>query len=157
MQTKIEQVLPSSDEVKVLFRLLDEHNMSFCPPEICHLTQPEEMERIDSILFGVFCDNSLVGMGGLKLYDDYAEVTRMYIKETFRGKGLAFRLMERLQKAAEERSYKLLRLETSTKFEAAYRFYLRCGFELCEPFGEYVNKAHNTYMKKDIAFLHNSC
>lgn len=75
----------------------------------------------------------------------------MFLKPEVRGNGLAVRLLNALEAIAGNNNCKYLMLETSEKFEPAYRLYTRYGFQLCEPFGEYVNKAHNTYMKKKIA------
>jgi len=151
MEIEIKEISPSRLEVRELFRLLDEHNMSHCPPEICHLTQPEELENTRSVLLGVFCDGTLAGMGGLKLKAGYAEITRMFLKPEVRRNGLAVKLLNELEIIAGNNGRTHLKLETSEKFEAAYRLYLRYGFQRCEAFGEYVNKAHNAYMEKKVA------
>lgn len=151
MEIAIREISPSGLEVRELFRLLDAHNLSHCPPEVCHLTQPEELENAESVLLGVFGDGVLLGTGGLKLKSGYAEITRMFLKPEARGKGLAVQLLEALEAIAESKNYPCLMLETSQAFEPAYRLYLKYGFELCEPFGEYVNKAHNTYMRKKVS------
>jgi len=137
-------------EVKLLFQLLDEHNLSFCPPEICHLTQPEEMSQVDSTLLGVFHDGVLVGMGGLKYFETYAEITRMFTLEAYCGKGLASKLMAALESLARERNLRVLKLETSEKFVYAVSLYKKLGFEQCEPFGEYIDKAFNSYYLKNL-------
>lgn len=151
MKAELKEIPPSNHEAQELFQLLDEHNLSYCPPEVCHLTQPEQLENINSVLLGVYCGETLVGMGGLKLYVEYAEITRMFIKPIYRGNGFAVQLLEELETIAKSKNYKLLKLETSDKFKSAYRLYLRYGFEICAPFGEYIHKAHNTYMEKKIS------
>lgn len=151
MEIKIEKISPSTPAVLELFRLLDAHNMSYCPPEVCHLAQPKELEDDGALLLGVFCDDVLTGMGGQKFREGYAEVTRMFVKPEVRGKGLAVKLLDALEAIAAGKGLETLKLETSKKFAPAYRLYLRYGFELCAPFGEYVDKAHNTYMTRQIA------
>jgi len=150
MDIEIKQIDPVGEDVEELFRLLDLHNLSHCPPEVCHLTQPQELLEIESALFGVYCDGSLCGMGGLKFYDSYAEVTRMFVKESFRGRGLATALLYELENYAIEMNKGELKLETSEKFESAMSLYLNCGFVKCAPFGEYINKPYNTYMEKAL-------
>lgn len=150
MNVKITDVSPFLEKTKTLFKLLDEHNLSHCLPEICHLTQPEEMNRDNSTLLGVFLEGKLIGMGGLKYFDDYAEVTRMFILEDYRGEGFASKLLEELKNKALERNLKILRLETSEKFISAVKLYKKLGFIECEPFGEYINKAHNSYYEKNL-------
>ncbi len=150
MKIEITEISPCSENVRELFRLLDTHNMSHCSPDVCHLTQPDELREARSILLGIFYDDELCGMGALKFFDDYAEVTRMFVKEAYRGNGLAGKLLDELAKVALGHDLNLLRLETSDKFKSAVRLYRRYGFQLCEPFGEYVHKPFNTYMEKQI-------
>jgi len=150
MEIDVIEISPSDSEARGLFKLLDSHNMSHCPPEICHLTQPEELEKISSILLGVYCDGVLCGMGGLKFYDAYAEVTRMYVKEEFRGNKLSPRLLKELELNALKKNKAVLKLETSDKFKKAFSLYKQYGFKLCEPFGEYIEKPYNTYMELKI-------
>lgn len=147
MQFEITDLEPTSLEARRLFLLLDEHNTSHCPPDICHLTQPEEMLAIDSQLLGVYSEGQLCGMGGLKFLEGYAEITRMYLQEAVRGTGLAEALLDALSARARVRAYTLLKLETSDKFERAVQLYLKYGFTYCAPFGEYVMKPYNTYME----------
>ncbi len=148
---EIKEISPSNVEARELFRLLDEHNLAHCPPDTCHLTRPEELEDSKAVLLGVFLDGALVGMGGLKLKTEYAEITRMFLKPEVRGNGFAVKLLNELEAIAESEGYEYLMLETSEKFKPAFRLYLRYGFQLCEPFGEYVGKAYNKYMRKKIA------
>lgn len=148
MDIKIEEISPLLPEVKDLFRLLDEHNLSHCPPEICHLTQPDQMKTVDSTLLGVFCDGKLAGMGGLKYFKDYAEITRMFTLKTYRGKGLAAKLIAELESRVIKRNLKIMKLETSEKFVSAVALYKRLGFEKCDPFGEYIDKPFNSYYHK---------
>jgi putative acetyltransferase len=151
MKVNVKKISPMNKEAKKLFKLLDAHNVSHCPPEECHLTQPEELEQANSILLGIFSGGALCGMGGLKFIDDYAEVSRMFILEEYRGNGLAVRLLNELEKEAVNRGRAVLRLETSDKFKKAFRLYLKYGFNQCEPFGEYINATYkHTYMEKKI-------
>ncbi len=149
-QILIKEVSPGEKEVVSLFRLLDAHNRSHCPPEICHLTQPEELQEYDHVLVGAFSDNRLCGMGGLKFFADYAEVTRMYVREEYQGRKIGCAILKTLESIAKARGADALKLETSVKFEKAVNLYTKYGFKYCEPFGEYVHKAHNTYMEKPI-------
>ncbi len=150
MDIKIKEISPSDKQVKELFQLLDSHNMSHCPPEICHLTQPEELEKIDSTLLGAYLEDKLCGMGGIKYYRDYGEITRMYVKDDYRGRGVAESLLRMLEQKAKVKGLNWLKLETSDKFKAACALYEKYGFSFCEPFGEYVEKPYNTYMRKPI-------
>ena len=150
MELRIENISPRAKDVREIFALLDAHNLSHCPPEICHLTQAEELESMDASLIGLFVDSDLASIGGLKFFEDYAEVTRMFTREEFRGKGFSKRILNELEHIAEKRGYEWIRLETSEKFTSAVALYHKTGFQRCEPFGEYIHKAYNTYMEKRL-------
>jgi putative acetyltransferase len=77
-----------------------------------------------------------VGCGGIALFDDFAEVKRMYVRPASRRRGVANAIMERL--IIEAAGYSCLRLETGFNFEAATRFYRRHGFVPCAIFGAYA-------------------
>lgn len=150
MNITIQEVSPQLAQVKELFRLLDEHNLSHCPPEICNLTQPDEIENTNSTLIGIVLDDKVIGMGGLKYYPAYAEVTRMYVRKEYRGRGLAINLLNELEKVALNKGVKCLKLETSENFKSAMILYRKMGFQACEPFGEYIEKPFNTYLQKHL-------
>ncbi len=77
-----------------------------------------------------------VGCGGIALFDDFAEVKRMYVRPASRGRGVADAIMERL--VTEAAGLSCLRLETGLNFEAAAHFYRRHGFVPCAIFGAYA-------------------
>ena len=81
-------------------------------------------------------DGAPVGCGGIALFDDFAEVKRMYVRPAWRGRGVADAIMERL--IAEAAGLSCLRLETGFNFAAATRFYRRHGFVPCDVFGAYA-------------------
>ena len=150
LNVEIKNIHPDKPEVIRLFKLLDSHNLSHCPPEICHLATPEKFINENSILLGVFCDGILCGMGGLIIFTDYAEITRMFVLDEYRGNKFSLKILNHLEQIAIERKVKVLKLETSEKFEKAFSIYLKYGFILCRPFGEYVAKPYNTYMEKYV-------
>jgi putative acetyltransferase len=150
MDSYIKEISPIDSQVRTLFALLDAHNLSHCPPEICHLTQPEDLLKIDFTLMGVFCDDQLVGMGGLKYFEDYAEVTRMFVRDEYRGKGLSKIVLEELEKQAIKKEKAILKLETNANFENALHLYQKSGFSECGPFGDYQIMPPNMYFEKKL-------
>jgi putative acetyltransferase len=79
-----------------------------------------------------------VGCGGVALFDGFAEIKRMYVRQTWRGKGVADAVMTRLVKEAVSSGRGLLRLETGSASLAAIRFYDRLGFRICDAFAPYT-------------------
>jgi len=143
-------ISPNRLDVQAMFDALNRHHLAHCPPEICHLTTAKELERDNCVLIGAFKHETLCGIGGVKLLEGYGEITRMYVAPEHRGQRLAERILHELMRLAGEQGRPLIRLETSNKFEAAMKLYLKNGFALCEPFGDYVDKPYNTYMEKRL-------
>jgi GNAT superfamily N-acetyltransferase len=53
-------------------------------------------------------DGAAMGCGGVALFDDFAEVKRMYVREAARGQGIAEVLMQRLEAEAGNAGFALL-------------------------------------------------
>jgi putative acetyltransferase len=83
------------------------------------------------------CDAMPVGCGGVALFDDFAEIKRMYVRQAWRGQGVADAMMARLVKETAGLGFGLLRLETGSASHAAIRFYDRMGFRNCDAFAPY--------------------
>ena len=80
-----------------------------------------------------------VGCGALALFDDYAEVKRMYTREAMRGFGVGKALLARIERDARDEGKRVLRLETGTYQAAAIGLYEGYGFRLCGAFGHYTD------------------
>jgi putative acetyltransferase len=83
------------------------------------------------------CEGRAVGCGGIALFNDFAEIKRMYVRPASRGSGIAEHIIARLTDEAVDAGLALLRLETGTEQLAAIRFYKRCGFQPCAAFEPY--------------------
>lgn len=79
-----------------------------------------------------------VGCGGVALFDDYAEVKRMYTRPAACGLGVATALLQRIEDGARAGDVAVLRLETGGRQPEAIRLYERRGFRPCGPFGPYA-------------------
>jgi putative acetyltransferase len=65
---------------------------------------------------------------------DEAEIKRLYVRPTWRGMGLAERLVEALEARARDAGYRALRLDTLASMAAAMRLYARRGFVETPPY-----------------------
>jgi putative acetyltransferase len=84
-------------------------------------------------------DGEAVGCGALALFDDYAEVKRMYTREAARGSGVGKALLARIEEEARDAGKRVLRLETGTHQAAAIGLYEGYGFRPCGAFGHYAD------------------
>ena len=88
--------------------------------------------------FIVRLDGSAMGCGGVALFDDYAEVKRMYTRPKARGYGLAKALLQRIEAETRAAGKPVLRLETGPLQHEAIGLYRRMGFTACGAFGAYA-------------------
>jgi putative acetyltransferase len=79
-----------------------------------------------------------VGCGGVALFDDFAEVKRMYVRDAARRQGVAGAILARLEEEARDAGFSWLRLETGDNQIAAMQLYARAGFRRCPAFGDYL-------------------
>jgi len=107
-------------------------------------------------LFGARQNGVLLGIGALKMLSGgQAELKSMHTIETSRRQGVAQCLVEMLISEALRRDCSRLLLETGAMdaFAPARALYMKCGFSLCEPFGEYVGSSTSVCMAMDLSRL----
>lgn len=134
----IEQVTAPNQAAKLLVGELETVLSAEYPPEARHglplsaIFQPH-IHFLVAQVGGV-----PAGCGGVALLDGFAELKRMYVREAYRGRGVAVELLGRLAAVASDAGFCLLRLETGAAQHAALRFYAREGFRICSAFGDYA-------------------
>jgi ribosomal protein S18 acetylase RimI-like enzyme len=111
--------------------------------------------------FVIRCDGEAAGCAGVQFFDSkggvaYGEVKRMYIRPSFRGRGLAKLALRRLEETAAARGVKLLRLETGIHQTEAIGLYERYGFQRIGPFGEYRDDPLSLYFEKRVPLAINT-
>lgn len=142
---------PDSGEAMQLLAELDTalHEYPY-PPESRHAFSVEKLIR-ESVAFSlVYYDRQLAACGGVKLFADYGEVKRMYVRPAFRGKGLGKAILNHLAEHARENGINTLRLETGIYQVEAIGLYDGFGFQRRGPFGDYKNDPNTVYFEKPI-------
>jgi putative acetyltransferase len=128
-------------DVRALVGELDALLAANYPPEQRHGLTLDSIFQPHVRFFVVSVDGVAIGCGGVALFDGYAEVKRMYVREAARGHGAARALLGRLEAEARAAGLDRLRLETGDRQLAAMRFYEKCGFRRCDAFGDYATMA----------------
>ena len=101
--------------------------------------------------FVVRCDGTPAGCGGVQLCGrEYGELKRMYVRQQWRGLGLAKRLVEQLEDYARGQQVGVLRLETGIHQHAAIRLYERMGYQRIPPFGDYWDDPNSRFYEKQM-------
>lgn len=86
-------------------------------------------------IFGLFDDEKIVGCVGLEIstmerFKHNAKLWGMYVSEEYRGKGLAFKLIEELVNYAKNMRIMQIHLSCMKVNEIAINFYNKLGFQL---------------------------
>jgi GNAT superfamily N-acetyltransferase len=79
---------------------------------------------------------------------DCAEFKRMYVREKFRGQGIAQRLLETAEQFARSAGYSWIYLDTTKEMKAAAKLYQRNGFVRCERYNQ--NPQAAIFVKKRL-------
>jgi putative acetyltransferase len=125
----------------------------FTDPTTDHLF--ELFNQPGSIYFVATIDEELVGGCGIYptegLPAGCAELVKLYVAASARGKGIGKLLMEKSMEAAKALGYKQLYLESLPELNKAVHLYEKTGFKhLCEPMGDSGHFACNLWMLKDL-------
>ena len=142
---------PDSHEATELLAELDAalHEYPY-PPESRHAFSVEKLMRESVAFFVASYDEQLAACGGVKLFADYGEVKRMYVRLAFRGKGLGKAILNHLAEHARANDIRRLRLETGIYQVEAIGLYDGWGFERRGPFGDYKDDPNTIYFEKEI-------
>ncbi|MEZ5344576.1 MAG: GNAT family N-acetyltransferase [Pyrinomonadaceae bacterium] len=113
-----------------------------------------QFNKLDSIKHAVvvFADSGAVGCGAIKRFDEFTvEIKRMYVREAFRGMGIAVSILNELEKWASEIDFEFAILETGYNQPEAIRLYQKTGYLVTENYGQYEGVENSVCMKKKIS------
>ncbi len=128
---------PDSADARALIAGLDAELEPLYARESRHGFSVEQLLADNVAFFVLRHEGSPAACGGVKVFDDYAELKRMYVRPASRGLGLAKALLLHLTDFARAEGVPVLRLETGIHQRAAIGLYERAGFILIPPFGGY--------------------
>jgi putative acetyltransferase len=134
----IDRVVEATPEVHDLIGELNEVLGAAYEAHQRHGLSIEQLFEPNVRFFLARLENLAVGCGGVALFDDYAEVKRMYTRPSARGQGVAKALLRRIEDEARAADISVLRLETGTYQQEAIGLYERMGFRPRGPFGPYA-------------------
>ena len=140
-ELQIEVALTATNEVRLLIGELEAVLAAEYPPEQRHGFSVEAIFQPHVWFFLARRQGAAVGCGGVALFPDFAEVKRMYVRDTARGQGVADAILARIEQDVRSAGLSVLRLETGDRQIAAMRLYVRMGFRECPAFGAYAMMA----------------
>jgi putative acetyltransferase len=140
-EVRIQIALAATDEVRLLIGELEAVLAAEYPPEQRHGFSLDAIFQPHVRFFLARRQGAAVGCGGVALFPDFAEVKRIYVRDTARGQGVADAILARIEQEVRGAGLSVLRLETGVRQIAAMRLYARAGFRECAAFGAYALKA----------------
>jgi putative acetyltransferase len=136
---QIELALTATDDVRLLIGELETVLAAEYPPEQRHGLALDAIFQPHVRFFLARRHGAAVGCGGVALFPEYAEVKRMFVRDSARGQGVADAILARIEAEVRGAGLSVLRLETGDRQVAAMRLYARAGFRECPAFGAYAS------------------
>ena|SRR5215467_561966 len=146
---RIERARP--DEARTAYAIVSEYY------EALGVVARETPEEFGRAYFGrtagvwlAWVGSSLAGTIALRqfLAGDAAEIKRMYVREAYRGLGIAQKLLEEAERFAKEAGYLRILLDSTDTMQAARRLYERNGYQGCERYNS--NPQATVFMSKRL-------
>lgn len=99
-----------------------------------------------------YIDGQAVGCGAFKPFEEgiSVEVKRMYVLESYRGKGIAGQILTELEKWAFELGYTQTVLETGKRQPEAIAVYTKHGYQITENYGQYKGLENSVCFQKHL-------
>ena len=132
-------VTSPTDEVRALVAKLDAELSGLYEPEQRHGIALHTIFQPHIRFFVARMEGQAVGCGGVALFSRFAEIKRMYVRRSARGRGIADAILDRLCEVARSEGRTTVRLETGVNSQAAIRCYARNGFTPCGAFEPYAS------------------
>ena len=112
--------------------------------------QYNKIDLIQHVVVAYFNEQP-IGCGAIKHYaDSIMEVKRMYVKESYRGKGGATRVLKELETWANELGYNKCILETGLKQPEAIALYEKSNYKKIRNYGQYEHVESSVCFEKHI-------
>jgi putative acetyltransferase len=144
------ELTPNDPEVISVFADIDRLINSLYPKATDQSLTLNELSSPNVHAIGLINEDGIVACGAIvKQFDKilYGEIRRLYVKPSYRGKGLSRRIMQNLLHYAGEAQIPLIRLETGPKQIQSINLYEDLGFKRCGPFGVYHDNPQSVFME----------
>ena len=155
MSVEVRVSAPDHPAVKGLLEQLNTYLSERYPADANHIDSPEELKKPNVVFIAAWSGNSALGCGAVKFLKDdvdYGEIKRLFVADYARGKGVADKLMEYLERAAADRGVNVLRLEAGMEQPEAIALYRKLGFVERDVFAGYEdeNIELSVFMEKQL-------
>jgi GNAT superfamily N-acetyltransferase len=133
--------LASPDAAQLIAALNAELKATFPEPGATHFSlSGADVETGDGAFVIAYLDKVAVGCGAVRRLDEAtAELKRMYVAPSVRGRGIGRALVDALEREARRLRVTKVVLETGTRLAPAIKLYEAMGYTRIPLFGEYLS------------------
>jgi GNAT superfamily N-acetyltransferase len=138
--------LASPDAARLIAALNAELTTNFPEPGATHFSLSDaQVVAGDGAFLVAWLDDVAVGCGAVRRLDDTtAEIKRMYVDPSVRGRGIGRALLEALEREARLVGVTTIVLETGTRLASAIKLYVAMGYARIPLFGEYLSSPNTS-------------
>lgn len=138
-------------DFQYLIQLLDKELLERYPATQ-HALKPFNQVKLDAKVVLAYVEDKLAGCGCYRntQNDGEIEIKRMFVKESYRGKGIARNILFELEQWAKENGKINVILETGIKQPEAIALYKKCNYVEIEKYAPYVNSKESVCMGKAL-------
>jgi GNAT superfamily N-acetyltransferase len=139
----------SSDQDFIkLVKLLDKELQIRDGEEHTFYAQYNKIDKLKNVVVA-FYNGVAVGCGAIKEYDiSTIEIKRMFVKDEYRSKGIATKILIELELWTGELGYNRCILETGFKQPEAIRLYTKNNYKVIPNYGQYAGVVNSVCMEK---------
>jgi GNAT superfamily N-acetyltransferase len=155
-----ESVDPADNRAALLIREIDRITLDIYPGMPTYGIETEGFIDAGGTFLLLLVDGIVAGCGGLRpLEGGHCEVKRMYVRERFRGLGLARKLLQKLESTAAGNGVEIMCIETGDRQSQALSLYRSAGYSDIPLYGPYVDNPLSICLAKpllsrnDVSFL----
>ena len=138
----------SDPDFKLLISLLDQYLAEQNGDAHAFYAPNNKLDHLDTAIIA-YRDNVPIGCGCFKKFDEESvEIKRMYVDVSARGKGIATKVLDKLEKWAKEMGFTYAVLETGVKFDDALGLYKKWGYHVIDNYGPYAGVDNSVCLQK---------
>jgi GNAT superfamily N-acetyltransferase len=140
------RTLASPDAARLIAALDAELTTTFPEPGAAHFSlRDAQVVAGDGAFLVAYLDDVAVGCGAVRRLDEAtAEIKRMYVDPSVRGRGIGRALVEALEREARLVGVTRIVLETGTRLAPAIKLYEAMGYAHIPIFGEYLSSPNTS-------------
>ena len=138
----------SNNDFVELVKLLDKELQIRDGSEHSFYSQYNKIDKIKNVVVA-YEDDVAVGCGAIKEYESNTmEVKRMFVKDEYRSKGIATKVLIEIEQWTKELGYNKCVLETGFKQPEAIHLYKKNNYKVIPNYGQYAGVVNSVCMEK---------